>query len=172
MDQPPLQLRGAGGMDTAQSTHVFRCTALFLIQSVEDQLSTAGGAHLGHGQRYLTAVPFGSHAAHDLGDNIARLLDDNRISDADVPLTDDIQIVQRCPGYGGARQAHGRKFRCRRQNAGTADLEGNSKELGLLLLGRIFISNRPLGGAASLAQNLSLCKRIDLDNGAVDVVRE
>ena len=81
----------------------------------------------------------------DLRDNLPRLLNQHRVSDADVLFRDEVLVVQGGVGNGGARQPHRGQHRFRRQHTGAAHLDHDVRHRGIFLLRRILIGHGPLG---------------------------
>ncbi len=73
---------------------------------------------------------------------------------------------------GAARQENRFELGYRRECARSADLNGNSFELRLGLLGSVFIGDSPARRFGSEAGLLALGKRIELNHGAVGLERE
>ena len=108
--------------------------------------------------------------AHDLGNDVPCLLHGHHVPDANVALTDKLQVVQRCTRDRGSRKTNGREHGRRRQHTRPAHRNRDVQELGLLLLGRKLIGHRPARGVRSLTESTSVGKIVDLHNHAVNIV--
>ena len=98
----------------------------------------------------LLAGAVGADDVHHLRDDLALLLDDDRVADADVLLGDPRGVVHARVGDGRAGQLDRRvELRDRRQLAELAERELDRAELGHRLLGLELVRLRPprhLGG--------------------------
>ena len=158
MDKVAHELRRAIGVGAADSRLV-----------VLRNRAAAGGAN----RRELIALGLSAASLNDrehLGDDLARLADKHGVADVDAALNDKVAVVQRRTADGGAGEQHGLKYADRGQNARSADVYLDIKQLCGLFLGRIFIRLRPFGVLCGAAQKLARREVIDLDDRAVDGV--
>ena len=110
------------------------------------------------------------HGAHDLGDDVARLVHDDGVALAHVFAANLVDVVQRGARDGGAGNRHRVELGDRREHAGAAHLDANLAQDGLLFLGRELKGNRPARRTGGKAQVELLLKAVDLYDHAVDVV--
>ena len=75
---------------------------------------------------------------HDLRNDLAGLLHNDRVADTDILVRDEILIVQRRIRDGRTGKAHGFDDRLRRQHTGAPDLHHNVDHLRRFLLRRCF----------------------------------
>ena len=162
MGDVPAQLGGTFGTGAAQEGAVL---VLF---------------HLGAADRTVTRQMIGLSALGALGevylqnfrDDLTGLADQHRVTDADIPLADEILVVQRCIGDGGTRQTDGLHHRLGGQHTGTAHLHHNILHHRGLDLRGILVSHGPPGSLGGGAHPIALGKIVDLDHSAVDVAGE
>ncbi len=106
------------------------------------------------------------------GDDVARLLDQDRIADPDIQVIDIVLVVQCGPanprsGYlNGLEQGHGG------QSPGPADLDLDVEDAGLLLFRRVLVGHGPARHLAGRAQQRARSQVIQFDNRPVDAVRQ
>ena len=81
------------------------------------------------------------HGPADLRNDLARLIDDDRIPDPDVKRIDKILIVERRPLDRRSAQADRVEHRCRIHPSGHADRDLDIPDDRLLLLGRILVGD-------------------------------
>ena len=110
--------------------------------------------------------------ADDGGDDLARLLDDDGVPDADVAARDLVLVVEGSAGDGGAGEGDGLQLGDGRQDACAPHLDGDVPEARPRLLGRELVGLRPTGRTGRHAQRLALREVVDLDDRAVRVVGE
>ena len=159
MGDIPAQLGAAFGTCTAQERAVL----------IPLHLCAADGAGL---RQKIGFGPGGTlflHHIQNFRDDLAGLADVDGIADPDVPLGNEVLIVQCGIGHRSACQPHGPYHRLGGQHTGTAYLDHDILHHGLLDLRRILVSDRPLGKLGSRAHPLPLGQVVDLDHRAVDV---
>ena len=105
----------------------------------------------------------------NFGNNLPCLADMNRVPDADIPLGNEILIVQCSVGNGGTGKTDGSDNRFRRQDTGAAHLNNNILHNRGLDLRGIFIGNGPFWELGSGAHPLALGKVVYFDDGPVDI---
>ena len=101
--------------------------------------------------------------------DLPRLLDNDGISNADIPLGDEILVVQRGVGDGGSGQTDRSHHRLRCQNTGPADLNDDVLHRRLLLLRRVFPRSGPAGKFCRLTQLFPAGQSVQLDHSPVNV---
>ena len=106
----------------------------------------------------------------DLRDDLARLVDAHRVTDAHVEVVDEVLVVQ---GRALDRRAaepyrvkDGRRCDAARASDGELDLTDDR----LLLLGRVLVGNGPARHLGRRAELLAVREIVELDDGAVDVI--
>ena len=102
-------------------------------------------------------------------DDLPCLADEDGIANADVPLPDEVLIVQRGVRHCRPRQTDRLHHRLGCQHAGSSHLHHNVLHHGGLDLRGILICRSPLGEFGGIAQPFPLRKIIHLDNRAVDI---
>ena len=107
--------------------------------------------------------------AQDLGDDLPGLPDQNPVADAEVPLGDEVLIVEHRPADGGSGQDDGVEYRRRGAGSGAAHVDLNLPEGGFLFLGGILEGHGPAGKFRRCAQALPVGEVVHLDHRAVDV---
>lgn len=158
MDDAAFELRGAIRIGTARRRFIVAADGL-----------AAGRADLRHFVWQSVRRPLCHIHADDLRDDVSRLLHKHGISDADVALMDIIDIVERRGGNGRTGKTHRRKDRARRQNAGSADLDGDIDEPCSLSFRREFVGYRPFGRAGIFTDLGAFGEIVRLDDDAVDI---
>ena len=111
----------------------------------------AGGAPIGQLIGHGALRPLGKVNLQNLRDDLSGLANFDRIPYPDVPGGNEILVVERGVGDGGARQAYRRHHGFRRQHAGSSHLNHNVPHHRRLDFRRILIGRRPpreLGGGA------------------------
>ena len=135
-----------------------------------DHGAAAHGAGLGHLPVDRIGRAFVEHRAHDRGDYVARLVNDDGVALAHVFAADLVDVVQRGTRDGGAGNRHWVELGDRREHTGAAHLDANFAQDGLLFLGRELKGNGPARCAGGKAQVKLLLEAINLYNYTVDVV--
>ena len=97
----------------------------------------------------------------DLGNDLASLLNQDRVANADAPFLDKGFVMQRRPSHRRARDENRGQFRDRRQFSSPSHLHGNGEQVGLFLLGRVFVGGGP---TRSPAREAELLLRIAVDH--------
>ncbi len=109
---------------------------------------------------------------HDLGDDVARLLDQDVVACADVLARDFLRVVQRRLGYRRAGEEDRLEVGIRRHRAGTADVDEDRLELGRRLLRRELVGERPARELRRRAGLLTPRDVVQLDDDAVGLERQ
>ena len=137
---------------------------------------TAGSPQTGQrlGMTYGGALrgPLLEHHAHDLGDDVAPLLDDDGVPDADVLSRQVLVVVERGALDRRSGELDRVEVRDRRERPRAADVHADLAHDGRGLLGRELVGERParrLGGRAELALRRPV---VDLDDHAVGLESE
>ena len=130
--------------------------------------AAALGAFLGRRHRSQAARPLVEDDADDLRNDLARLLDDHRVADADVLAADFAQVVERGVLHRRAGDEDRLHVGPRRELARFADLPIDADEFRDGLLGRVFVGDAPAREFAGVAELLLQVDAIDADDDAVD----
>ena len=168
--------RGAG-RKVFQMTHKLCgagcvCAARRSLLLVAEYRRAADRTEFRHDKRGAVRTSRGQIDARKLGDDVARLADEDHIAHADVLRRDVILIVQRCAGNQRARDRDRIKHRIRRQNAGTADADEDIQKLCAFFLRRIFECHRPARRLRGFAEDRARGNRVDLYDRTVDIERQ
>ena len=129
-------------------------------------------AGLRHREFAFRPGPLLDERAHDLGDHVAGLLQDDAVADADVLAPDLVEVVERRPGDGRTGHLGRREVGDRRERSRPPDVRDDVLDRALDLLGRELVGDRPARRAADHAQSLLLVEAVDLDDDAVGLVRQ
>ena len=119
------------------------------------------------GHRPLRAL--GKIDLQNFRNDLPCLANENGIADADVPLPDEILIVQRGVRHRRARQTDRPHNGLGGQHAGPSHLHHDVLHHGGLDLRGILICRSPLGELSGIAQPFPLRKIVHLDDRAVDI---
>ena len=136
---------------------------------VADDRRAALRATLRHMKRHGIRRALVPHDGEHLRNDLARLLHQHRVADAQIELVDEILIVQRGVRHRRPGQTHGVNDGLRRQHAGAAHLHHNIAHTALLFLRRVLIGHRPARELRRAAERFALRQTVDLDDRAVDV---
>ncbi len=109
---------------------------------------------------------------HDLRNDVAGALDDDRVADAHVLARDLVFIVQRRVLHHDAADRHGLELGDGRELAGPPDLDVDVEQHRLGLLGGEFVRDGPARAARDETQPVLEIEAVDLVDDAVDVVAE
>ncbi len=127
----------------------------------------ADGRHL---ELALAAVAGLGDDAHDLGDDVAGLVQHDPVADAHVLAPDLVEVVERGPRDRGAGHQHRREVRHRRERAGATDVGDDVLDHGLHLLGRELVGDGPARCPADHPQPCLQIGAVNLDHDAVGLV--
>ena len=119
------------------------------------------------GRRPLGAL--GKIDLQNFRDDLPCLADENGIADADVPLPDEILIVQRGVCHRRARQTDRPHHRLGGQHAGPSHLHHDVLHHGGLDFRGILVGSSPLGELGGIAQPFPLRKIVYLDDRTVNI---
>ena len=108
----------------------------------------------------------------DLGDHVAGLAHNDRVAGPHVLQAHLILVVQRGHPNRGTAHEHWLQLGERRGLAGAADRHVDGEKLGGALLGRELVGDRPPRRLARDAELGPLVEIVDLDDCAVDLVRQ
>ena len=134
------------------------------------QRRPALGALGRHHELALAAVPQVGDRPEDLGDDVARLAQHDGVADEDALGLDDVLVVQGGELDLGTGHGHRLDLRVRRDAAGAADAHLDVEELGVDLLRRVLVRDRPARGARRGAEPALEPDLVELDDDAVDLV--
>ena len=110
------------------------------------------------------------HRAEDLRDHVAGLAQDHGVAGADVLAPHLVGVVQRRALDRGAGDLGRLHHPERRDPAGAAGVGADLEELGVDLLGRVLVGDRPARRPARRPQPALQADVVDLDHDAVDLV--
>ena len=162
VEEPLAQLRGAG--------HRVRAAPVDL-SLVPAERGAALGALAGELELPLVSgAQFRDRADH-LGDDLARLAQDHRVTDQHALALNFILVVQGRAVYGRAADLHRGHHGERGDPPGPAHAHLDVEQLGVDLLGRVLVGDRPARCPAGRAHRALRLDRVDLDHHAVDLVR-
>ena len=179
-----LDVEGAAGDEVLEVLDLLKGTGELPAASPHDRLRAGGGCFLGHrglqhtgtdGREVVRRGVCGTllqHHADDLGDHVARALDDHRVADAHVLAGDLLGVVQGCVAHDHAADCDRGKFGHRRQGARAADLDLDVEQGRARLLRRKLVRNGPPGRAADSAEARLPVQPVELVDHPVDVVAE
>ena len=119
------------------------------------------------GRRSLGAL--GKIDLQNFRDDLPCLADEDGIANADVPLPDEILIVQRGVCHRRARQTDRPHHGLGGQHAGPSHLHHDVLHHGGLDLRGILVGSSPLGELSGIAQPFPLRKIVYLDDRTVDI---
>ncbi len=108
---------------------------------------------------------------HDLRNDFPRLLHPDGIADAHVQTVDEVLVVQRRGGNGGAGKTDRLQNRLWRQNAGASHLRHDVTDDAGLFFRRILIGHRPARRFCRAAKPLPRTQVVELDHRAVHLIR-
>src|SRR5207245_6197 len=100
----------------------------------------ASGRHL---EFPFASGPLVEDGSDDLGDDVARLLENDVVADPDVLSADLVEVVESCAGDGRAGNLRWTEMCDRGEGARSADEHSDVLDDGLDLLGRKFVGDRP-----------------------------
>ena len=120
----------------------------------------------------LGAVAGVDDRGHDLRDDVAGPLEDDRVPDPQVLAPDLVDVVERRVADRRAADEDRRHVRDRGHRAGAPDVDLDLLELRGDLLGRELVRRRPARRAADEAELSLLRERVDLDDDPVGLVLE
>ena len=132
----------------------------------------AGGAAVRHRELALRAGALLLEDGGDGGDDLAGLLDEDVVADADVLAADVVLVVERRAGDRRAAEPHGAQLGDGREDAGAADLHRDRLDDGLGALRRVLVGARPARRLGRRAERLVERAVVDLHDGAVHLERE
>ena len=112
---------------------------------------------------------FGKVHLQNFRNDLSGLPDQNRITNADIPLGDEVLIVQCGIGHGGSRQTHSLHHSFRGQHSGTSHLDHDILHHCGLNLRRILICHSPSGALCGAAHAAALGQVIHFYHRTVDV---
>ena len=134
--------------------------------------AAAHGANRGHREhRGARRTPLGQHADH-LGDHITGSAHDHRVANPHILAPGFVLVVQGGVGDRDATDEHRRQLGHRRQLAGATDLHVDVEHRGQLLLGRVFVRDRPARLAGHIAELALQSQAVHLVDHTVDVEPE
>ena len=107
----------------------------------------------------------------DGGNDLAGFFNDDDIAHTDVLAFDLLVVVQRGIADGAPADEHGHQPRHGRESASAAHLDVDGQQLGLRLLGLVFVGNGPARGLAGDAELALISKAVHLDHRAIGFIR-
>ena len=145
---------------------------IILCVEVEFNVATAFGTLVRRIYRLRVWWSLFQRNADDLRDDLARLLDDNGVADADVFAADFAEVVECGVLDGGAGDEDRLHVGPRRELAGLADLPIDCEQPGRGLFGGVFVGDAPAWEAAGVPESFLQFVAIDADDHAVDAIRK
>ena len=132
------------------------------------------GAARGTGRRH-DEDPFGAvtgldHRPDDLGDDVASLAQDHKVTDAHALARDLLGVVERRPGHrrpGDENRLHDAKGR---DSSGSPHLHVDVEQARVHLLRRVLVGGGPARHARGVSEPALLIARVDLEHDPVDLV--
>ena len=123
-----------------------------------------------HHEVAFAVVPERNHGGDDLWDDVAGFAEHHRVTDTDPLAHHLVRVVE--GGHGDGRSRHQDRVHRRERGdaAGAADTHADVEEPGVDLLRRVFVGDRPAGGAGGGAKPALGDEVIHLDHDAVDLV--
>ena len=118
---------------------------------------------------FVAGAPFFFHF-DDSGNDLAGLLDEDGVADADVLALDFLLVVERGAGNGAARDGDGSEFGDGGEGACAADLDGDVEEAGLGALGFVFVGDCPARGLGGRAEFAAEGEAVEFNDGAIRLV--
>ena len=125
---------------------------------------------LRHRERRLAAGAGLNNRPDNLGDDLARALDDDSVADAYVLAADVVLVVQRRLAYGDAADLYGLEDGERVEAAGAPDVDLDVQQLGSGLLGGELVGDGPTRVASDEAEMPLVVEAVDLNDDAVGLV--
>ena len=162
MYERALELSGAEGI----------CAACCNRAHIAGDTLSAGRADCRHPVRLAALGAQVVTNGYYLGDYVPCLLYRNGVAYAYIPFGDKVNIVQRCARYRCSGEPYRLKLGGRGQNSGPAYLNGNVKQMSILLLRWELVRNRPFRPAGKLAYPYARSNIVSFYNNAVDVARQ
>ena len=138
---------------------------------IAPERGAALGALAGEAELALVAGAQFGHRPDHLGDDLARLAQDDRVADQHALAPELILVVQGGAVHGRPADLDRGHHRERRDPPGPADADPDVEQLGVDLLGRVLVGDRPPGRPAGRPHRPLHVDRVDLHDHAVDVVR-
>ena len=138
---------------------------------LDDRRST-DRAGIGHLELAFSTGPALGDRPDDLGDHVARLLEDHPVPDPQILPADLIDVVERRPGDGRAGHLDRAQVRNRRHRPGSSDVRDDVLEHGLDLLRRELEGDRPARRTRDHPEALLLVDPVDLHHDAIRLVRQ
>ncbi len=132
----------------------------------------AHGTDGGHLELALAAVAPLDERSDDLGNDVARLVQDDVIADEHVLAAHLVEVVQCRPGDGRAGNLGRGQVRDGRQRSGAPDVGHDVLDEALDLLWRVLERDRPARRVGDHAQSALEVEAVDLDHHAVSAVRQ
>src|SRR2546425_7167157 len=140
-------------------------TAVRDVRLFANHLAPTHGAFARHAPALLRLLD-----AHDLGDHVARAVDDHARAQVNALLVDLGLVVHGDIADRHTADDHRFHMRDRRQHPGPSDVARDLLDIRLRLLWRVLEGDRPARRARDETQLELLVEAVDLDDDAVDLV--
>ena len=157
-------------LETAGRTRAVRAAVHRLALRLDD-LRAAERAMRRHSE-FLRPAPMRSRGPDDLGNDVARALDDDVVALADPFAVDVLLVVQRRARDGDAPDLDGLHDRPGIQRTGPPHPDADLEQTSDRRQRRPFVRARPTRTRMQHAEPALLVERVDLDHDAVDLVVE
>ena len=128
------------------------------------------GADGRHDERALGAVAQLDDRPQHLGNHIAGFAQHDGVADQHALELDHVLVVEGRLPHGRPGDAHRLHDRERRRASGAADRDHDVEQLGVHLLGRVLVRDRPARRAAGRPELVVQGELVDLDDDAVDLM--
>lgn len=159
MHNTACQLRRAGGICAADGGLAF----------ISEDRFTAGGTECGHMILDLMTCSFLRMRSHQLGNDIARFLHRDDITQHDAFLPDKVKVVQGSACYRCSGKTDGIEYCCRGQYTGSTDRHRDLAQDSFFAFGGKFVGDRPFGRVGAFTHGQTVGKAIQLDDHAINV---
>ena len=135
-----------------------------------DDRSAAGRTVVRFRDLLFRSVAFFGYGPEDFGDHISRLVQKNRVTDAQILFADVVEVVKAGAADDCSRQKYRFQNGGRRHDTGPADVEFHPEEFCLLFLRRELVGDGPSGAARGAAEFALGGDVVEFHHHAVDVV--
>ena len=134
--------------------------------------ASTGRARRRERERLGVGRPLGEHDLDDIGDHVARALDQDRVAHPDVLPADLVLVMEAHVPDRHAGQLHGRELGGRRQRARLADVHLDRLDHGRRLTRGELECDGPSRMVCRRAEPALVIERLHLDHGPVGIVAE
>ena len=159
-------------------THLSRASLLVRTPQVDvarfgrGKRSSALGAVLGHDPFTLVARSPFDDGTKNFGNHVTRFAQNHGVTDHDALCGDDIFVVECRLANHGTRNANRFHHRIRRCAASSTNSHHDVEQFCVDLFGRVLVCNRPSRCPRSGAEQRVNLKRINFDDGSINLMLE